>query len=93
MKIITNNQARNVIEGYELTEKERKEFDYIDWDKVEKGENSTSFIRYKGELYDLNDTERSTIEGWDAMVTETFFSGILFRYEGLYDVVCGRYYT
>lgn len=88
MTIKTNGHYREVIGGYELTEKERKEFDYItDFDVG-------SFVRYKGELYDLNDIERSNIEGWDGMVTDTFFSGILFKFgEGFETVKVGRFYT
>lgn len=94
MKIITNNQVRDIIYGYQLTEDERKEFDYIDWKAVEGGSDVAEFVRYKGELYDLRDLETCTIEGWDGMVTETCFSGVLFRFHEDIDVVIvGRYYT
>jgi len=49
MHIITNNQPRNLLYGNELSEKERKEFDYIDSEEFD----SDSFIRYRGQIYDF----------------------------------------
>jgi hypothetical protein len=100
MEVITNHVPRDVVEGYELTEKEREKFDYIRWDKLEEGEHSETFFRYKGELYDVNDCEpifRDTIQGfkeWDGIFTETFFSGVVFKYANCYEqVIVGRYYS
>jgi hypothetical protein len=96
--VITNNVPRNVIRADELTAKEREEFDYLDWQKIDAGEDGRDFIRYKGQIYDLNDTEAIPMNlefrGWDLIVTETFFSGKLFKYVGEFgeDVICGRYY-
>jgi hypothetical protein len=97
MKITTNNVPRDVIEAYELTQKERKEFDYLNWDKLEKGEDSASFFRYKGNVYDLNDCERvfnmnSSFPGWDGFYSETYFSGVIFKYTDDWEqVIVGRY--
>jgi len=96
IKIISNNVPRDIIDGEKLTEEERKEFDYIDWtDGYEH-----SFFRYKGNLYDVNDCEpifRDTIQAfkqWSGIFTETFFSGVVFRYVNNMDqVIVGRYYT
>jgi len=55
IEIITNNVPRYVIEAYQLTKKERKEFDYLDWEAIGRGEDSASFVRYRGELYSLSD--------------------------------------
>jgi hypothetical protein len=99
--IITNNVPRDVVEAYELPADARAEFDYIDWNAVENGEESGSFARYKGTWYDLNDLEGSgsniagnPFDGWDAYQSDTFFSGILVRYadEHFESVVFGRYY-
>jgi len=100
MKIITNNVPREVIREYELTEKERKEFDYL-------GEDGGYFFRYKGEVYDLGEfTTTSGLDGtfdlWDGYHSDTFFSGILVRYprtdRGTFDsdndtIIVGRYYS
>jgi hypothetical protein len=96
MEIKTNNVPRDVIEAYELSPDERKEFDYLDWDKIEAGEDSASFMRYKGEIYDLGDIERapSALSGWDGYIPETHFSGIVLRYcpdTNYEQVIVGRY--
>ena len=101
MTIITNNQPRDVLNGWDLTPAERAEFDYIDWPAVERGEASADFVRYKGQLYDLGDTEGMfpADRRW-FYLSDSFFSGVLFRYPmdefGHVDteaIVCGRYYT
>lgn len=52
MEIITNNQPRNVLYWYELTDAERGELDYIE--EQEKQESFQGF-RYKGCVYDLGE--------------------------------------
>lgn len=97
--VITNNVPRDVVEAWELTLKEREEFDYLDWEAIEKGEDSASFVRYKGEVYDLGEFTRYTgldpgLRKWHGICTETFFSGILIRYLDHFEqVVVGRYYA
>lgn len=98
--VITNNVPRDVIDAWELTPKEREQFDYIDWASIEAGSDSASFVRYKGELYDLGDIMRTEslipwMMGWDGYVSNTFLSGILFRYYGLEpdQIIVGRYYS
>lgn len=102
LTIITNNVPRQTIDAWELTEKERKEFDYLDWSKIEKGEDSATFVRYKGELYDLGDFMQCP-DGlfnpgdWHAYISDTFFSGILVKFVSYRhddaDVIMGRYYS
>jgi hypothetical protein len=94
MKITTNNVPRDIIEAYELTENEQAEFDYLDWKKIRAGDDSASFFRYKGNLYDLGEFERADIEGWDGIQHDTYFSGIIVRYCNEFEqVVVGRYFT
>jgi hypothetical protein len=97
MKVTTNNVPRDIIEGYELTEKERAEFDYIDWKAIEAGEDSVVFVRYKGELYDLDEFESmwpNRFEGWDGIQPETHFSGLLIKFVNKFEqVIVGRYCT
>jgi hypothetical protein len=95
MNIITNNVPRDIIYGFELTEKERKEFDYLDWRKIESGEESRDFFRYKGNVYDLSDCERSVFNDWSGLYSESFFSGVVFKFAGdnMDKVIVGRYYT
>ncbi len=99
MKITTNNQPREIIEGYELIGDERKDFDYLDWNAIEKGEDSASFFRYKGELYDLGEFTTTShmvpLHEWDGYQSETYFSGIVVKYSGpeCEEVIIGRYCT
>jgi len=97
MKIITNNHPRDIISGDELTADERKEFDYIDWNSDVYDQH---FFRYKGNVYDLGDCEVWTgftiniLAGWSGYYSESFFSGVVFRYtEDMEQVIVGRYYT
>lgn len=97
MKIITNNVPRDIIYGYELTEKEQAEFDYLDF--ASDDDSCRDFVRYKGEVIDLQDLEgnfgtETTFVGWDAYRSDSFFSGILVKF--LIDdeqVIMGRYYA
>lgn len=96
MKIITNHVPREVVDAWELTPAERSEFDYLDWKAIEQGEASANFVRYKRELYDLGDLEfpvPEPLRGWDAYVSDTFFSGILVKWIDEESVIMGRYYT
>ena len=78
--IITNNHSRDVLYGRDLTPAERTEFDWIDssntvtWDEAE-------FFRYRGTVYYLESEGRPTFApGWDAYLSDSFFSGIVYRY-------------
>lgn len=100
LTIITNNVPRDVLDAWELSEAERAEFDYLNWDALETGEESASFFRYKGEVYDLGEFMRwdgvpfSPLAAWDGYQSDTFFSGLLVRYvEDSERVVVARYYS
>lgn len=86
MRVITNHVPRDVIEGWELSAGEREEFSYIDWPKVDTGDASAHFVRYRGELVDLGEFERwdnpasPTREGWHGFRPDSFFSGLVVRY-------------
>ena len=95
--IKTNNIPRDVIFGYELTEIERKEFDYHDFEA-----DNPSFFRFKGQLYDLGEFMRISehaiqmqepLAAWDGFVSNSFFSGVVVRYvENCERVIVGSYY-
>ena len=102
IKVITNNHPRDILHGWDLTKDERDEFDFINWDKVENGEESPEFFRYKGNLYYMESEGRPIFApNWHAYLSDSFFSGILYRYywdkdleEYDYDrVVIARYYV
>lgn len=106
LTIITNNVPRDVVEAHELTLAEREDFDYLDWQAIEDGRDSASFVRYKGSLVPLDEFTRwtgpedSPLAVWDGYMSDTFFSGWLIRYvredDGTVDaerVVMGRFYS
>ena len=100
LTIVTNNVPRDVIDAWELTAEEREEFDYLDWPAIERGEDSASFFRYKGDLYDLGEFMRwdgvpfSPLAAWDGYQSDSFFSGTLVRYCADFErVVVARFYS
>ena len=84
MIIRTNRQWRETIQGYELTEKERTDFDYVE--DIE----SHSFIRYHGniidpgEIFAITSNMRLHAENdftdWHGYQSDSYFSGIVIRY-------------
>ena len=60
MRIITNNKPRPLFSGYELTNAERRELDYIaPPDDVETWcEQHNRFFRYRGNVYDIQEFTR-----------------------------------
>jgi len=99
MEIFTNNIPRPILEAYELSEAERKEFDFLDWDAIEAGTDSASFFRYKRTVHYLGDfTTTSGLDGkldlWDGYHNDTFFSGTLVKYTNDPDyIIVGRYFA
>jgi hypothetical protein len=101
LTIRTNHQPRPILDASELTDKERKEFDYLDWPALDRGEASASFFRYKGTVCDLGEfmttsgmPEFSPLIQWDGYCSNSFFSGIVVRYTIDYEfVVVGTYFA
>lgn len=96
MQIITNNKPRPLVALADLPEKAQADFDYT----KEEALWIPRFVQYKGCWYDVYDSQNITRElgfdqfkGWHAIVSETFFSGVLFRLVGNDDVVVGRYFS
>jgi hypothetical protein len=98
MQIRCNNQKRPVIYGFELTEKERAEFDYLD--DIE----NAQFFRYKRAVYDLGEfmrigpniaphPQRPGWEKFDGYSSDSFFSGVLVKFCDDYEfVIVGQYF-
>ena len=99
MKIVNNNQPRDILSWYDLTPAEQKEFDYFD------PSNIGSFFRYKGAVYDLVEfmridaniaphPQRGGWEKWHGYASDSYFSGVLVRYTSdCEQVIVGRYYS
>lgn len=107
-QLICNRAPRPLLSLYELTEKEREEFGYIEDDV------SARLVRYKGSIYDAFDTQRiepdsfrahptggamrvhpgEPLAYFDSIITESFFSGIVFRFvDDGESVIVGRFYS
>jgi hypothetical protein len=97
MNIITNNRPRPLLALIDLPEKARAEFDYLTEDHER---FDLRFVQYKGVWYDVADTDGkdggripSAFKGWDEWRSESFWSGVLFKWANDYDVIVGRYYS
>jgi hypothetical protein len=88
IRVITNNVPRDIVDAYELTLAERVEFDYLDWDSIDQGSDSATFLRYRGVTYDLGEFQTThglpvfnpLARDWDGYHSDSFFSGIVVRY-------------
>ena len=90
IKIITNNKPRQLIYGYELTDKQKQDFDYID------DIDSHDFVKYKNNIYDLSGFMRiesiDSLKDWHGYVSDSYFSGTLVKYTDDDSVIMGWYY-
>jgi hypothetical protein len=101
MRIVCNHVPRDIINWYDLTTKERKEFDY--WDG--QCETDAQFFRYKGNVYDLGEfmrieqptaphPQRPGWEKFDGYSSDSFFSGVLVKYvDDCERVICATYFS
>jgi hypothetical protein len=85
LNIRTNNHWRDFVRGYELTAKERAEWDMLDDDSLE----DRTFIRYEGRVHldeflpivpYLGNENESGFDTWDGYMSDSFFSGLVIRY-------------
>lgn len=80
-----------MIYGYELTDKQKKDFDYIaDID-------SHDFVKYKNNIYDLSEFmivgNNDSLKDWHGYSSDSFFSGTLVKYIDSDTVIMGWYYV
>lgn len=91
LTIITNNYPRKLVSGYELTAKERADFDYI----APEDFDSHDFVRYRGRLYDISEFMAASGQWgrWDGYTNDSAFSGILIRMVDTDSAILGRYFS
>lgn len=80
LTIKTNNQWRNFLYGYELTDREKQDFDWMEPEELD----SAPFARYRNRLYALDEfmriDENAPFPGdWDGYHSDSFFSGVLIK--------------
>jgi hypothetical protein len=76
MKIVKSNHKYEAITWVELPKKFQNYFDYLDEDQ----KYHNRFVKYKKQYYDISDMMRSNIKGWDSYQSDSFFSGVLIKY-------------
>ncbi len=87
----TNNIPRAIFSGYELTDKEKEEFDYYTNDELE----NASFFRYKRGVYDIGEflPTHESLQPWQGHSPTTYFSGVVIRYtDDMESVIVGAYW-
>ncbi len=90
MNIITNNQPRQLVYGYELTEKKKQDFDYLE------DIDSENFVRYQGmvihigEFVRLSDDCEESKAGWQGVYGLNAFCGVLVKSVGNDQVIVGK---
>lgn len=77
MDIITNHVPRDIIYGFQLSPKEREDFDYYSDDELDERQ----FFRYRGSVYDTSEFYPwLTLPKWDGFRSDSFFSGVAIKY-------------
>jgi hypothetical protein len=94
MRVVTNRVPRHIVYGYELSEKEKADFDFLKSDELD----DSSFFRYRGQVYYLGNFMRfnETINGiaWNGCEGDSYFSGTLVKLsDDRETVIVGRYYS
>lgn len=76
VSIRTNHQWRDILTWWDLTDKERAEFDYL-----EDGEGE--FVRYRGHVHYMGNfmriDDQANMPGWHGAEGDSYFSGTLVR--------------
>ena len=88
-EIITDHKPRAIVYGYELTKKQRANFDWIPCDEID----SHCFIKYKRAVYSLSEFMKSPIPFFDGFTADSYFSGVGIRFVDSETVIVGRVYS
>ena len=89
--IKTNNVPRTLLRGYELTDKEKAEFDYYAPDEL----GDALFFRYKGNIYDMDQflLAPESLKPWHGYSSSSHFSGVVIKCDArMENVIVGAYY-
>jgi hypothetical protein len=78
--IVTNNQPRALLDGMDLTDKEKADFDWLE--NID--EMSGQFVRYRGQAYCLDEfmvlqTDEGPLADWHGYAAQSAFSAVLIR--------------
>lgn len=90
MKITTNNKPRALIYGYQLTEKEKQDFDWLNDIDSEQFVQYQGMIIHIGEFVRLSDDSEESKAGWYGVHGLNAFCGVLVKLIGNGRVVVGK---
>lgn len=109
MEIITNNRPRPLVDFVELARKEQEQFSYLlanEWvtprfvqykgcwyDVFDAPAIRVHRNAYGPILGQYVVDEESPLSKWDAVINDTYFSGVVFKLEEDDMVICGRVYS
>jgi hypothetical protein len=99
IKIITNNHKYQLVTFFDLSERVRREFDYV----KEEDKHSPMFVKYRNWYYDISEFMRipffececdHPFHKWDGYRSDSFFSGVLVKWSEDFETVkMGTYYS
>ncbi len=81
-RVSTDLKPRPILDSSDLTAKEREASDYLDWPALEGGEDSASFVRAYGQLFDLGEVSQCDALGdgeWNGAVAVGWSAAYVFR--------------
>ena len=100
-RILSNGQAvrtnlikRDTFPGDQLTEQEKKEYDYLG-DELD----GSAFFRFKGRVYGLHEFERTAMDGelfkagWSGMAAQSAFHGVVLSLDNTHEVIVGEVFS
>jgi hypothetical protein len=87
----TNNVPRDLICYMDLSESEKKDYDFLS----EEDKYGPSFFRYHGRVYYMGEfMATSCLKEWHGVANDSYFSGVCVRYtKDLERVVVGSFYS
>lgn len=93
VEIVTNHVPRATLRWHELTDKERREFDYLDTPERQDG---AVFFRYRGWTYCLDAFvvlrgATDEFKGWHGYSSDSAYSGVVVRLVDDERVIVGFY--
>lgn len=91
--IKTNHVPRDLLYWWDLTDKEKSDFDWIENPE----ESGYDFFRYRGVVYCLDEFVRchdAFDKQWDGYASDSYFSGVLVKYANDNEsVIVATYYS